>query len=105
MSEQLASLSPEAPRVDFLSPWMPQDGSEPEGANQHELFRRMVFGLMRAQCPWLLRIVENAGGQILAGKGAFYVAIPWGSPDWIEVPQLSAWLHLVPWREEQEEAH
>jgi hypothetical protein len=95
----------ECSAVDFLSPWMTfsEPGESAHANFQHELFRQMVFGLLSSHCPWLLCVLEKAGGQILAGKGAFYIAIPWGSADWIEVPELSAWLHLVPWCEEGEQ--
>ncbi len=105
MHTALASDDVSLGAVDFLSPWMSASVNEP-GASEvdirHELFRSMVFDLLRTHCPWFLRILRASNAQILAGRGAFYVAIPAGSPDWIEIPALSASLCLVPWHEDGE---
>jgi hypothetical protein len=89
----------DAPAVDFISPW-----GELSRA-RHELFQVMVFDTLRSEFPQLLRFIENSGAQVLARQRAFYLAIPPGSPDWIEIPDMSARLQLTPWVEEDETAH
>ena len=94
--DDLAGLS-------FISPWTyPGTAVEPEAGARHTLFREMVLGILRTECPWLLQMLERSGAQILARQGAFYVAVPPGSDDWIEIPPLSARLYLMPWAEDNE---
>jgi hypothetical protein len=104
MSGLTPLLAETSAAVDFVSPWMAAatEEDEAESSRRHELFRSMVFDLLHTHCPWLLRILQAANAQILAGRGVFYIAIPAGSQDWIEIPALSARLHLMPWSEEGE---
>ena len=93
-----------APGIDFITPWMSAEEIKNEpaagGSSRHALFRELALQTMRAQCPWLLRILEGSGAQVLAMQGAFYVALRHAPTDWIEIPALSAYLRLVPWIEE-----
>ena len=88
--------------IDFISPWLSDDegsADDPIGPSRHALFRELVFQLLRSRYPWLLRILEAAGGQVLAGQGCVYVAMPTAPHDWIPIPELAGSLVLVPWIE------
>jgi hypothetical protein len=103
MGVQWQPLEGPLPGVDFISPWAGRIDDELEEAvriERHAAFRSLVFFLLRTRYPWLVRILESAGAQILARQGAFYVAMPSALEDWIPIPELGACLHLVPWQED-----
>ncbi len=98
--------------VTFLSPWgpylpQPEVGSQEFGADleRHEFFRAYVFALLQTHVPWLLRLIEASGAQILASPGAFYFAFDAAPDDWTAVPELSHMLTLTPWVDESETSH
>jgi hypothetical protein len=99
-----AQIEAGRPNLDCLTPWMEGGDAQPEeAARRHALFRELALGLLQRQYPWLVRILERAGGHVLALQGRFFVALPSDISDWIEIPELSASLHLVPWQEEGQE--
>jgi hypothetical protein len=76
-----------------------------QGASEkHALLRHLVYQLT-SQYPWLQALLEASGAQVLAMQGGFFFSLPSDPGKSVEIPFLSAQLHLLPWREPEEQAH
>ena len=100
-----AILPKEPPVVPVVSPWSGAAADCAEAAEKHLLLESLALQLMQATTPWLPRVLEAAGAQVLVMAGHFYIALPSDLCDWVEVPALSKQLHLMPWAEVGEIAH
>lgn len=95
--------------LQVLTPWgAPADADHqplvPADPRRHDLFQQLACETMDLQYPWLRRLLQATGARVLAMQGGFFVALSPRREDWIEVPELSAQLWLMPWCEDGETA-
>jgi hypothetical protein len=81
----------------------------PDGAplhpERHALFERYVRETATYWLPWLFPVLDSAGAMVLAGLHSFCVLLP-DVPDlWIDIPEMSSRLILLPWGEPHETPH
>ncbi len=96
----------EIERFNLVTPWL--SGSEEDEAEaaaraqRHALFGRLALEVLYSRMPWLAQLLDRVNGQVLAAPGRFFIAAPAGSENWIEIPELSERICLVPWAEPDE---
>jgi hypothetical protein len=97
-------------QCDLITPWMVSQDEQCEAASlgdpiKHELMRAHVMQVIH-ECPaWFGALLKAADAQVLAMQSAFFIALPADRSDWIEIPELSARLRLLPWVDDDETAH
>ncbi|MBV8500755.1 MAG: hypothetical protein JO006_03460 [Paucibacter sp.] len=95
---------PSRATVPIFTPWTCFEDQDPAASNGltsdqnafcDQRFRWFVAEVVASEMPWLLPIVQAAGGLISAFPGALEVILPDGTR--IPVPQLAAHLTMLPW--------
>jgi hypothetical protein len=68
---------------------------------RHVAFTEFAVNQVKASMPWLLPLLDEANATIYAGPRLFLFRTP-NHPEWVEVPQISECIAMVPWAEVNE---
>lgn len=71
-------------------------------AERHEAFSAYAVETLRRDMPWLLPLLNGAGVRVYVGQAMFFYQLPSQPGQWVEIPEASGLLSMVPWVEEDE---
>lgn len=97
--------------IPVVTPWLepvPEDEASPAAAaamaalndQRHALFREHALKAIYFTYPWLLSLLALMKGQVVACQGRLMIFTPEAPGQFIEIPELSRQLCLLPWQED-----
>ncbi len=92
--------------VRILSKWQEQAPITypTSDAERHEAFTKFAANVASSQIPWLLPLLDEANATVYVAPSLFIFHLGSRPGQWIEVPEVSRHIAMLPWAEREEVA-
>lgn len=92
--------------VQILSKWQEQRPTTypANDAERHEAFTKFATNVATSQLPWLMPLLDEANATVYVSPSLFVFHLASRPGQWIEVPEVSRHIAMLPWAEREEVA-
>lgn len=92
--------------VHIMSKWQQQAPTTypANDAERHEAFTKFATNVASTQFPWLMPLLDEANATVYVSPSLFLFHLASRPGQWIEVPEVSRHIAMLPWVEREEVA-